>query len=87
MSAMAKEGHKSTAAACSRQTCEGCEIQGKLLCLHTTKDLLDSAVLAVGVAIPCYHLSCPVNRVPEEVRQGFFKNYPGFARAWGQGER
>jgi len=201
-----KERRKTTAAACSRQTCEGCEIQGKLLCLHTTKDLLDFAVLAIGVAIPffagmiigqfwvalalwlglavlffgyvealvlcrhcphyaedgfllkchansgrpkippfdprpmnriekaiwlayvavlllwyvpffiasgqwlllglttwaliagcwmvqrtkctrCYHLSCPVNRVPEEVRQGFFENYPEFARAWGRGER
>jgi hypothetical protein len=32
----------------------------------------------------CYHLSCPVNRVPEEVREGFFCNCPEFARAWGR---
>lgn len=35
----------------------------------------------------CYHLSCPVNRVPEDVRRGFFKNYPGFAKAWDEGEQ
>jgi hypothetical protein len=43
---------KTTAAACSRQTCEGCEIEGKLLCIHTKADLIDFAVLAVGWAIP-----------------------------------
>ena len=32
----------------------------------------------------CYNLSCPVNRVPEEVREEFFKNYPTYARAWGR---
>jgi hypothetical protein len=32
----------------------------------------------------CYHLSCPANRVPEHVRQEFFKNYPEFAKAWGK---
>ena len=30
----------------------------------------------------CFNLSCPVNRVPEDVRRVFFKHYPGFARAW-----
>jgi len=30
----------------------------------------------------CFNLSCPVNRVPEDVRRVFFRNYPGFARAW-----
>jgi hypothetical protein len=27
----------------------------------------------------CYHLSCPVNRVPEEVKVVFYQNYPDFA--------
>jgi hypothetical protein len=194
---------RTTAAACSCLTCEGCEIQGKLLCIHTLTDFIDFAVLAIGWMIPfvagmiigrfwiglavwvglailffgyvealvlcrhcphyaeegfwlrchansglpkvpkfdprpmsttervvwllyvavlflyyipffvasqqwlllglgtwatvvwiwtlqrtqcnrCYHLSCPINRVPEEVRRGFFKHYPGFAKAWGQ---
>ena len=195
---------KTTAAACSRQTCEGCEIQGKLLCIHTKNDVMDFGVLVIGWAIPflagmligkfwvglivwiglallffgyiealvlcrhcphyaekgswlkchanwglpkfprfnphpvnraerviwvayvavlflyhipffivshqwvlliiatwaliiacwtvqrtqctrCYHLSCPVNRVPQDVREGFFKNYPGFAKASNKG--
>jgi hypothetical protein len=191
---------KTTAAACARDTCEGCEIEGRLLCIHTGRDLVDFAVLVVGWAIPffagmvignfwiplavwgglavlffgyvealvlcrhcphyaeegfllschansglpkvprfeprplnrleqgvwllygavlflyhipffvisqqwillavttwaavvaawtvqrtqctrCYHLSCPVNRVPGDVRKGFFSNYPDFAGA------
>ncbi len=203
MSDVANPGIETTAAACSRETCEGCEIQGKLLCKHTGKDLVDFAVLAVGWMIPfgagmimgkfwtglavwiglallffgyvealvlcrhcphyaesgfllkchansglpkipkfdphpmtkvehtvwliyvavlflyyipffiiseqwllltlttwalivwgwtvlrtqctrCYNLSCPANRVPEEVRRGFFVNYPQFAEAWGE---
>jgi len=31
----------------------------------------------------CYNLSCPINRVPEDVRTQFFMNYPIFAEAWG----
>ncbi len=31
----------------------------------------------------CFNLSCPVNRVPEDVRKVFFKNYPDYAKAWG----
>lgn len=31
----------------------------------------------------CFNLSCPVNRVPEDVRVVFFKNYPDYAEAWG----
>jgi hypothetical protein len=34
----------------------------------------------------CYNLSCPVNRVPEEVRKGFFLNYTQFAKAWQENE-
>ena len=193
--------NKTTAAACSRQTCDGCEIEGKLLCIHTKKDLADFAVLFLTWSIPflagmiigkfwiglavwfglaavfftyvealvlcrhcphyaeqgfllkchansglpkiprfdprplnriesviwllyvailflyyipffiisdqwlllglntwalvaiswtlqrtqctrCYHLSCPINRVPDDIREGFFKNYPEFADAW-----
>jgi hypothetical protein len=43
---------KATAAACVRQDCGGCEIQGKLLCIHTLKDLIDFYVLFIGWAIP-----------------------------------
>lgn len=194
---------KTTAAACSRQSCAGCEIQGKLMCVHTPRDLLDFGVLFMSYAIPflagmiigkfwvglaawfglavlffgyvealvlcrhcphyaeagftlrchanwglpkfppfdphpmnkveqtvwlgyvaalflwyvpffvvsqqwlllgittwalfasgwtlrrtkctrCYNLSCPINRVPDGVRQVFFKNYAKFAQAWGQ---
>jgi hypothetical protein len=197
------EKHKDniTACACSRQDCAGCEIQGKLLCVHTSIDLVDFHVLFIGWVIPflagmvigkfwlglavwaglavlffgyveafvlcrhcphyaekgfllrchanwglpkipgfnpdplnfwekaiwlfyvavlflyyipffivsqqwllllltstalfvaawtlqrtkcnrCYNLSCPVNRVPEEVKKVFFKNYPIFYDAW-----
>ncbi len=197
---MSRKTNNTTAAACSRQTCEGCEIQGKLLCVHTGRDLADFAVLFIAWLIPfmagmiigefwiglgvwgglailffgymealllcrhcphyaeegfllrchanwglpkipkfnprpmnksegivwllygsvlflyylpffiiseqwlllgittwalfaaswtvqrtqcirCYHLSCPVNRVPEDVRKGFFDNYPDFSKS------
>ena len=203
---MSTNSDKTTAAACSRQTCEGCEIEGKLLCIHTKSDLLDFGVLFIAYAIPfsagmiigefwlglaiwiglvvlffgyvealvlcrhcphyaqegfllechansglpkipkfdprplnsaekviwlayvavlflwfipffiasqqwlllsitaatliawgwtvqrtqctrCYNLSCPANRVPEDVQQGFFENYPLFAQAWGYERR
>lgn len=42
------------AAACVRQKCEGCEIQGNLLCLHTPKDLADFLVLFFGWALPFF---------------------------------
>lgn len=29
----------------------------------------------------CYHVSCPLNRVPADVREEFFTNYPLFAEA------
>ena len=47
-----RHASKTTAAACSRQTCEGCEIQGKLLCIHTSRDLIDFLVPAIGWMIP-----------------------------------
>lgn len=47
-----KRTAETTAAACARQSCEGCEIQGKLLCIHTPRDLADFGVLAVGWGIP-----------------------------------
>jgi hypothetical protein len=34
--------------------------------------------------IRCYNLFCPFNRVPEDVRAAFFRNYPSFAEAWGK---
>ena len=205
MPAIEERTSKTTAAACAHRSCEGCEIQGKLLCIHTPSDVADFGVVAVGWGIPfvagmvtgkhwtglavwiglaalffgyvearllcrhcphyaeegftlkchanwgfpkipqydprpmnsvegmiflafvailflyhipffiigrqwlllavttwalvawvwtvqrtqctrCYHLSCPGNRVPEDVRKGFFKNYPTFAAAWKQKE-
>jgi hypothetical protein len=202
---MDEHSDKTTAAACSRQVCEGCEIQGNLLCIHTPKDLIDFFVLFIGWLIPflagmliggfliglavwiglcvvffgyvealilcrhcphyaekgfllrchanwgfpkipkfnprplnfwekviwlfyvgvlflyyvpffiidqqwlllvltttalfvaawtlqrtqcshCYNLSCPINRVPDDVKKGFFKNYPLFCDAWDQRE-
>jgi len=41
-----------TAAACSREECAGCEIEGKLLCNHTVKDLIDFYVLFLAWFIP-----------------------------------
>lgn len=35
----------------------------------------------------CYHLSCPINRVPDATRQVFFRNYPEFAKAWDKAGR
>jgi hypothetical protein len=200
---MAARASEKTAAACSRETCSGCPIEGKLLCLHTPRDLLDFAVLAIGFFIPflagmvigrfwiplalwfglaviffgyvealvlcrhcphyaeegflltchanyglpkippfsprplnriegivflgyvavlmlyylpfflvskqwllliitswalvvwfwtlvrtqctrCYHISCPLNRVPEDIRREFFNHYPAFSDAWGE---
>lgn len=49
---MEKHVEKSSAAACSREDCEGCEIQGRLLCLHTPKDLADFYVLFSGWLVP-----------------------------------
>jgi hypothetical protein len=43
---------KRTAAACNRDECEGCEIQGRLLCIHTPHDLIDFCVLFIGWVIP-----------------------------------
>jgi hypothetical protein len=43
---------KTTAAACCRQDCAGCEIQGKLLCIHTLKDLIDFYFLFLGWFVP-----------------------------------
>jgi len=40
------------ASACSRQTCEGCQIHGKLICVHTKTDLLKFWALFMIVAIP-----------------------------------
>ena len=45
---------KTTAAAYSRLTCEGCSIEGKLLCIHTPADLADFLFPAMGVFIPFF---------------------------------
>ena len=46
------------------------------------------AVFAAGWSLQrnpctrCYNLSCPVNPVPQVIREVFFQNYPKFAEAW-----
>ena len=45
---------KKTAAACSRQSCDGCEIEGELLCIHKPADVVDFCVLAIGWMIPFF---------------------------------
>jgi hypothetical protein len=30
----------------------------------------------------CYNLSCPINRVPDDVKESFFRHYPEFRKAW-----
>lgn len=42
------------AAACSRQTCEGCEIRGRLRCTHTPRDVAGFVVLFLVWAIPFF---------------------------------
>ncbi len=49
---MSTSADKTTAAACCRQQCEGCDLEGKLLCLHTPWDLMDFGVLFVSWVIP-----------------------------------
>jgi hypothetical protein len=51
---MNQRSAKTTAEACLRQCCEGCEIEGKLLCIHTQKDLIDFYVLFIGWVIPFF---------------------------------
>lgn len=46
------QSEKTTAAGCIREDCEGCEIKGKLLCIHTYKDLADFFVLFLVWVIP-----------------------------------
>jgi hypothetical protein len=45
---------KNTASACSSLTCEGCELQGRLMCIHTPTDLADFLVLFLVWAIPFF---------------------------------
>jgi hypothetical protein len=30
----------------------------------------------------CFNLSCPINRVPNDVKDSFFRHYPQFRKAW-----
>jgi hypothetical protein len=41
-----------TAAACSRRSCIGCEIEGRLLCVATLKDVAEFGVLFVNWFVP-----------------------------------
>jgi hypothetical protein len=49
--------HDQTAASCIRSTCKDCAIQGKLLCIHTKRDLVDFAMLFLLYFIPFFILS------------------------------
>jgi hypothetical protein len=54
-----------------------------LLLLLTTVGLVSSVWTVMRTQCTrCYNLSCPMNRVPPDVREKFFRNYPVFARAW-----
>lgn len=41
-------------AACSRQTCEGCEIRGRIRCVHTPRDVAGFVALFLVWAIPFF---------------------------------
>jgi len=58
--------------------------QWLLLALTTWSAL--SAVWSVqrNQCVRCYNLSCPGNRVREDVRRVFFANYPAYAKSWGR---
>lgn len=43
-----------TAAACIRNTCTGCELDGKLMCIHTKQDLLDFFVVVINIFVPFF---------------------------------
>ena len=52
---MGDESMASQAAkACVRTTCDGCEIQGRLICYAQPRDLVDFGVLALGWFIPFF---------------------------------
>lgn len=53
-----------------------------LLVLTSGTAIGSGAVLQKTKCSRCYNLSCPINRVPAEVRWIFFENYPDFAKAW-----
>ncbi|MCJ7617014.1 MAG: hypothetical protein MUO43_10815 [Desulfobacterales bacterium] len=53
-----------------------------LLLVLTTSALLTAAwTLQRTQCNRCYHLSCPANRVPDDVKDIFYKNYPEFANS------
>jgi len=92
-------GKDMTAAACSQSECEECEIQGKLryyipffvigeqwllLMLTTSAMIVAGWTLQRTQCNRCYNLSCPINRVPDDVKDSFFRHYPEFRKAWGK---
>jgi hypothetical protein len=58
--------------------------QWLLLVLTTTSLFVAVWTLQRTQCNRCYNLSCPINRVPDDVKKAFFKNYPVFCDAWDQ---
>ena len=56
--------------------------QWLLLLLTTTALIVAVWKLQRTQCNRCYNLSCPVNRVPDDVKKQFFKHYPVFHDAW-----
>ena len=54
MQCKAEMGSKTTLATCSRETCQGCEIEGKLSCIHTTKDMASIMIPTAGFSVPFF---------------------------------
>jgi len=40
------------ASACIRESCQNCEIYGRVICVHTKRDLLDFFVLVINLLVP-----------------------------------
>jgi len=47
-----EQSSRTTAAACSREACGGCEIEEKLICVAIPKDVVDLVVVFVNRFIP-----------------------------------
>jgi hypothetical protein len=60
-------------------------ISGQWLLLTLTS----SAMIVAGWTLQrtqcnrCYNLSCPINRVPEDVKDSFFRHYPEYEKEKG----
>ena len=57
--------------------------QWLLLVINTSALIIAYRTLLRTMCTRCYNFSCPLNRVPQDVRKVFFEKYPAFAEAWG----